>query len=173
MKWKWPFLFLIISSFIVFTISLWDIIFKKHLFLIVVLLYLLLYAIVLILMILRSKILSDDEGYFEVFEKSLNGGLYHFKCPKCSGFFAVKESRYRNKKSVIMTCPDCGSLGRIPSIPPIIIQDIPRKKSGNVIFECLKCGESLKIWAEGTSIYPKLKIYSCPYCGNKKPLQRI
>jgi predicted RNA-binding Zn-ribbon protein involved in translation (DUF1610 family) len=173
MKWKWPFLFLIISSFMVFIFSLWDIIFKKQLLLIVVFLYLTLFAIVFILMILHSRISSDNEDNFEVFEKSLKGGLYHFKCPRCSGFFAVKESRYINKKSVVLTCPDCGSLGRIPSISPIIIQDIPRKKSGNVIFECLMCGENLKIWAEGTSIYPKLKIYSCPYCGNKKPLQRI
>ena len=33
----------------------------------------------------------------EKFEQSLEGRLQHFKCPQCTGVFAVKKSKHNNK----------------------------------------------------------------------------
>jgi hypothetical protein len=50
---------------------------------------------------------------------------------------------------------------------------IPLKKSENVKFKCLYCGESLRIWAEGTEIHQIIQVFSCPFCGIKKPLKKL
>jgi len=73
----------------------------------------------------------------------------------------------------IITCPDCGHLGVIHPKPAKTIGIIPEEKSENVLFKCLYCGESLWIWAEGTELHQKLHVFSCPFCGSKKPLKEF
>ena len=109
----------------------------------------------------------------EEFEKRLEGGLYHFKCPTCKGIFAIKKSKGNNKKPTKMTCPDCGAIGVISSSPCQIEEVIPEKKSVKANFKCNICGEGITIWAEGTDLYKNVNVYSCPFCGEKKPLTRF
>ena len=171
--WRWAFFFVMLSSGIVFLFSIWQILFEKEDFLVVTLLYGSLFLSLLFLFFLHRFSVTATEDIVQTFEKTLQGGLYHFQCPYCHGIFAIKESMYIDKKSVIMTCPDCGHLARIPPMPPVVKAAIPEKKSGNVQFQCQQCGESLKIWAEGATLYPNLQVLSCPFCGSQKPLKRL
>ena len=107
-----------------------------------------------------------------LFERTLHGGLYHFKCPKCNGMFALKESRKNDLRNLKLTCPDCGAIGRISSNPPRTIEKIPTQKSPRVAFFCHQCGERLNIWAEGSSLVKDICVYSCPYCGSNEPMKR-
>lgn len=129
--------------------------------------------ILFILFILLLKKEKITQNSIEEFEKTLKGGLYHFKCPSCNGIFAVKKSKKNNKKTVKMTCPDCGMIGFIPSHPEKIEEEIPEKKSLKANFKCISCGESITIWAEGTELHKKINVYTCPFCGIKKPLKRF
>jgi predicted RNA-binding Zn-ribbon protein involved in translation (DUF1610 family) len=172
-NWRWAFYFVMISSGIIFLFSIWQIIYGKDALHLVLILYSCVFVSILILFLLSHFFAPGRKKRILTFEKTLKGGLYHFQCPHCQGIFAIKESMYVDKKSVLMTCPDCGYLARIPPMPPVIKAAIPQKKSGNVRFQCQQCGESLRIWAEGTTIHPGLKVLSCPFCGSKKPLKRI
>ncbi len=171
--WKWAFFFVIFSSGIVFLFSLWLIINEKQGLHIAYVLYVCLFISTIILFLLHRFSKSSVDNLVRTFEKTLKGGLFHFQCPHCQGIFAVKESMNSDKKAVIMTCPDCGGLARIPQMSRVIKTVIPQKKSENVKFQCQRCGESLKIWAEGANLYPMLKVFSCPFCGSDKPLKRI
>jgi len=172
LNWQWAFFFVMISNGIVFLFSILQIVFDRYYFFILFILYGLLFFSLLSLFLFHRYTFSSED-LVRTFKKTLKGGLYHFKCPHCNGIFAIKESMYIDKKSVIMTCPDCGRLARIPPMPPVIKAVIPTKKSGNVRFQCQRCGESIKVWAEGTMIHPTLKVFSCPFCGNEKPLKRF
>lgn len=173
MKWRWAFYFVMISGSIVFFFIIWQIIHGRDAMPLVIILYGCVFISILILFVLYYLFSPVREKRILTFEKTLKGGLYHFQCPHCHGIFAIKESMYVNKKSVLMTCPDCGYLARILPKTPVIRAAIPQKKSGNIRFQCQQCGESLRIWAEGTTIYPELKVFSCPFCGSKKQLKRI
>ena len=72
-----------------------------------------------------------------------------------------------------MTCPDCGQISTVTPNPFVLEEEIPEKKSPNINFKCRSCGEGLMIWAEGSDLYPNVKVFSCPYCGTFKNLQRI
>ena len=115
-----------------------------------------------------SRLINRD-----LFERSLYGKLLHFRCPVCNGIFAVKESKKNGKKPLILRCPDCGTIGKIQVFHPIIPGDIPLEKSGGINFTCKNCGEKLTIWAEGNDIYPKIEVFSCPFCGAMRPLKKI
>lgn len=136
-----------------------------------------LYSIIIIFLLIiilrvifeRSRIVYSVEE----FEKTLKGGLYHFKCPVCGGFFAIKKSKSNNKKDVKITCPDCGTPGIIPSNPMVIEEKIPEKKSVKANFKCIRCGERITIWAEGTDLFKNITVYTCPFCGIEKPMKKI
>ena len=138
---------------------------------------LLIYAILIILIVTTILYFYSKKPSIpisiEEFEKRLKGGLYHFKCPKCSGIFAIKKSRGNNKKKIMMTCPDCGIVGIIPPNPTSVEEEIPEKKSVKASFKCNKCGEGVTVWAEGTDLYKKVCVYTCPFCGEKEPLKRL
>jgi predicted RNA-binding Zn-ribbon protein involved in translation (DUF1610 family) len=121
----------------------------------------------------RTKIVPVEMDVVEEFEKTLEGGLYHFKCPTCNGYFAIKKSKGDNKKYVKMTCPDCGAMGVIPPKPATIEEIVPEKKSIKANFRCEICNEALTIWAEGTDLYKKLKVYTCPYCGKIESMKKF
>ena len=119
-----------------------------------------------------SKYRGGYEEEIQSFHQTLSGRLFHFKCPSCQGIFAVKESMYNDHGATIITCPDCGDLGRIHASPPRTLALIPQKKSRNVLFKCGHCGERLWVWAEGADLYPNLHVFSCPYCGRDKKLKQ-
>ncbi len=127
----------------------------------------------LILIYIKQNYTKKLIGNIEEFKKTLKGGLNHFKCPNCKGIFAIKRSKNNNKKPIKMTCPDCGILGIIPSNPLCIEEEIPEKKSLKTNFKCLICGEEITIWAEGTDLYNNTQVFSCPFCGTKKPLKKL
>lgn len=129
--------------------------------------------LVVLLIVFGQRKREEALSPIEEFEKSLKGGLYHFKCPTCMGIFAVKKSRSNNKKTVKMNCPDCGAVGYIPSYPAEIEEEIPEKKSIKANFKCTLCGEGVTIWAEGTELFSDVNVYSCPFCGGKEPLERL
>jgi predicted RNA-binding Zn-ribbon protein involved in translation (DUF1610 family) len=167
------FVLLIFLGLLVLFFSILGIILNKDWNMLILTLYILLLfssGILIVLKLYKSKLKTRK---IEDFEKKLKGRLYHFKCPRCKGIFAIKESTDKNKKSVKITCPDCGILGIIPSDPIKIKGDIPEDKSINVIFRCNNCGEGITIWAEGVNLYNNIYVYSCPFCGNEKPLRRI
>ncbi len=126
-------------------------------------------SLVLFLFMYRSSQKQSDP--VALFEKTLQAGLYHFMCRDCGGMFAVKESRKNEIHSLTLTCPYCGSIGRISDQPPLIIDKIPSEKSPKVSFLCTQCGERLNIWAEGSSRSNEISIFSCPYCGINKPMK--
>ena len=106
-------------------------------------------------------------------EKSLTGGLFHYKCPVCGGIFAVKKSRGNDGVVTKMTCPDCGIIGHIQEKPDCVVEEIPEKKSVKANFRCRNCGEGVTIWAEGADLYSDPKVLICPFCKTKDPLQKL
>lgn len=171
--WFFIFIFLLFFSVIVFFLSLWDIIFNKNFLTLNTMLYGILFGLSILFLLFPAIKRKYHRDYISTFKKTLYGRLYHFKCPHCNGFFAIKESMYTTKGKTVITCPDCGRLGRIQPDPPMIIGGIPENKSKNIVFQCLQCGESLKLWAEGSELYPSLRVFSCPFCGENKPLRKI
>jgi predicted RNA-binding Zn-ribbon protein involved in translation (DUF1610 family) len=176
MKWiktRWPFIILIILSILVVFLSIVDIIFDKSWTNFILISYAILIIFFFIMIFLRSQETYIVKTTVEEFEKTLTGGLYHFKCPSCNGIFAIKKSKSNNKKPVKMTCPDCGIIGTIPSSPASVEDEIPEKKSIGVNFRCSNCGEGVTIWAEGTELYSDVDVYSCPFCGKQKTMNRL
>ncbi len=170
---KAPYTILPLLAFWVLVFSLFDVVFNKGWQLVLILLYVLLIILFIVLLLLKANQKLKTYISIEAFEKTLKGGLYHFKCPKCSGIFAVKKTRKNDKKPVKITCPDCGQIGVIPVHPLCIEEDIPEKKSVKANFRCDSCGEGVTIWAEGADLYDNTSVLSCPFCGIEKPLQRF
>lgn len=171
LKWKIGFAITAIASILLFMVSLYDIIYlqRRFFYWFLASIIVVLCSIVLFLYMYRSSRKEMDPVV--LFEKTLHGGLYHFKCSHCGGMFALKESRKNDIRNLTLTCPDCGAVGRISSHPPKIIDRIPSEKSPRVSFVCTKCGERLNIWAEGKPLSDHISIFSCPYCGSKKPMK--
>ena len=169
----WIFILLLFLGLVVLFLSIWDIVFEKEWMGLILVLYGLLIAMVFMFIVLLSLRRVYKEATVEEFEKTLGGRLYHFKCPNCSGFFAVKKSKRNNKKPVKMTCPDCGKIGVILPFPESIEEYIPEKKSVSINFKCKNCEEGITIWAEGSEIYQNVRVYSCPYCGERKTMSRV
>ena len=172
-KWQLAYLVIFILSIMVFLYSIWEIIFQENFLFTSISLYLILIGLASILYYMYSYYLKRTIDPIQIFKKTLEGGLFHFKCPQCNGYFAIKESMRKASGKTVITCPDCGKLGMINPASPIIFDAIPEKKSKDVKFKCAYCGESLKIWAEGTDLYPILKVFYCPFCGKNKPLKKI
>ena len=156
---------------IIFT--LFNIYFNKGWKTFLIISYIILTIFTIIFLSLKLKTTKKLYNNIEEFEKTLKGGLYHFKCPSCKGIFAIKRSKSNDKKSVKMTCPDCGIIGIIPPYPSCIEEVIPEKKSLKANFKCSTCGEGIAIWAEGTDLYNEMQVFSCPFCGIKKQLKKI
>jgi predicted RNA-binding Zn-ribbon protein involved in translation (DUF1610 family) len=166
------FIIIIFGLFILF-FSVYDIIFKKGWILITFILYAVLLVIIIYTIFLKAKKQVVFVDIVEEFEKTLKGGLNHFKCQVCGGIFAVKKSRGDNKKYIKMTCPDCGAIGVIPPIPAQVEEVIPEKKSIKANFKCNLCGEGITVWAEGTDLFKDMYIHSCPFCGEDQTMKRI
>lgn len=100
------------------------------------------------------------------FQKALRGGLYHFCCCRCGGMFAVKRSRYNDRRSFFLLCPICGRKGRtIVGNAFFSVNSIPVEKSSPVRFACRSCGEYVSLWVEGSAPFEDSRLLSCPYCG--------
>ena len=145
---KLPFVAMILLACVVLILSLWDIIYERQWIQGILALYGILAILTIVLLFLRTQKKSTDANAVKEFEKTLEGKLYHFKCPNCNGIFAVKKSKRNNKKPFTLTCPDCGYIGKIPPTP-------------------------ISIWAEGTDLFQDIQIHSCPYCGEKQSMNSI
>ncbi len=171
-----PFVLLLILGFITFIASLVDILLSDIEFLQATLAV---YGIIVFLgiaLVIYQQMKQSSEPYknsVTQFEKSLKGRLHHYKCPNCSGVFAIKKSKRNNKKEMKLTCPDCGAVGVIPPEPDIIRDIIPAKKSSSIRLKCDNCKEWVTIWAEGQDIHNHITIFTCPYCEAQKPLYRF
>ena len=174
-KLFWLIILFILIGFVLLIFSVYDVLNNLGLIFISIPGYIVIIVIFLFLIFrrLRTKIVPVEIDVVEEFEKTLEGGLYHYKCPTCNGFFAIKKSRGDNKKYVKMTCPDCGAIGVIPPNPASVEDFIPEKKSIKANFKCEMCNERLTIWAEGTDLYKKLQVYTCPYCGKIESMKKI
>lgn len=171
---KLLFIIVILLSIVVLFSSLFDIIYEKQWLQIILTLYAILIIFTIVLLFLKpTKKIVESGDIVEEFEKTLEGKLYHFKCPNCNGIFAIKKSKHNNKKPFTLTCPDCGTVGKISSSPPMVVEEIPEQKSENIKFKCKNCGERVSVWAEGTDLFQNIQIYSCPYCGEKQPMKNI
>jgi len=167
------FILLAILGFWVFVFTIYDLLFDKDWEIYLIASYLMLFLLFFIFFFFMYYKKTVTEPSIDEFEKTLKGGLYHFKCPVCGGIFAIKKSRGNNKKRVKMNCPDCGAIGIIPENPVCIEQEIPEKKSIKKNFRCTNCGEGITVWAEGKELYKDVNVYTCPFCGIKKPLDRF
>jgi len=171
---KLLFIVVILLSIVVLFSSLFDIIYERQWLQIILTLYAILIIFIIVLLFLKpTKKIVESGDIVEEFEKTLEGRLYHFKCPNCNGIFAIKKSKRNNKKPFTLTCPDCGTVGKISSSPPVVVEEIPEQKSENIKFKCKNCGERVSVWAEGTDLFQNIQIYSCPYCGEKQPMKNI
>lgn len=171
---KLLFLVIILLSIVVLFSSMFDIVYGKEWLQIILAIYAILIIFTIVLLFLApTKKIAESKDSVEEFEKTLEGKLYHFKCPNCQGIFAIKKSSRNNKKPFTLTCPDCGTIGKISSSPPVVIEEIPKQKSENIKFKCKNCGEKVSIWAEGTDLVQDIQIYSCPYCGEKQSMKNI
>jgi len=171
---KLLFIFIIILSIIVLFSSIYDIFYDKEWLQIILAIYaVLLIFTILLLFLKQAPKTTETQGVVEEFEKTLEGKLHHFKCPNCEGIFAMKKSKANNKNPFSLTCPDCGTVGRITSSPDMIIEEIPDQKSENIKFKCKSCGEWISLWAEGSKLIQNVQIYSCPYCGKQHSMKNI
>ena len=110
MKWiksSWPFVIIVIIGLCILIFSIYDITNAKDWMIRTFAAWGLLIVITIVVIFFRLKKEEAPAITVEEFEKTLKGGLYHFKCPTCSGIFAIKKSKSNNKKYVKMTCPDC------------------------------------------------------------------
>jgi len=168
------YMLVLLLGFWVMFFSIWDVLFNKGWGLIIGIGYLLLIVFCFLIIYIRYYTnFTKTEEVIEEFEKTLEGGLFHYKCPTCEGLFAIKKSRRNDKKPVKMTCPDCGMVGIIPTYGKTVEEEIPEKKSVGVNFKCNSCGEGVTIWAEGSELYSNICMYSCPYCGEQQTMNRI
>ena len=167
-----PFVILILLNFWLLVFTIWDIIFDKGWKIVIISSYALLITLIFILIYFRSTKLKVIEDSIQEFEKTLEGGLYHFRCPSCKGFFAVKKSKGNNNKPLKMTCPDCGLVASIPVKPLLEEDEIPEKKSIGVTFKCESCNEGITIWAEGSELYQNMHVYCCPFCGKEGTMNK-
>ncbi len=165
--------FIVIIGLFLTIFGLLDIIFGTGLILITFIFYILLFIYTIYFIFLRKKKEEVLVSPFEEFEKSLTGELFHFKCPICNGFFAIKKSKSDNKKNIRMSCPDCGTIGVIPPNPAFVEEEIPEKKSIKANFKCNICGEGVSIWAEGKDLINNTKVFSCPFCGKTNTMTRF
>jgi len=169
-----PYIVIIISAFWITIFSIIDTILDKdwtNYILASLTLLLILSIILLVMSYLKTFNLPVN---YEEFQKTLKGGLYHYKCPECKGYFAIKKSKKNNNKIVKMNCPDCGKIGFIiPRSEKFVEEEIPEKKSIGLNYRCLQCGEGITIWAEGSDLHPKIKVFTCPFCGSDKNLKQI
>jgi len=169
-----PFFILIVLGFWVMVLSFGGVLFNKEWIASVLALYALLIILVVLLIVLRSTKALVVPETVEEFEKSLKGELFHFKCPSCDGFFAVKKSKHNNKKVFRMNCPDCGLLGVIPPYSTDVLEEeIPEKKSVGLNFRCSCCGEGITVWSEGVQLHSDINVYTCPFCGVEQNLKRV
>lgn len=166
-----PYLVIILFACLVLFFSFWDILYTEDWVLRVSVLYGILIVLILMTTVSQSrKKTTQVSPTVQEFEKTLEGQLHHFKCQNCNGIFAIKKSKHNNKKTFVLTCPDCGHMGTISSSPEIVVEQIPEKKSMSKTFRCQQCGEWVSIWAEGTELHPDIHIDSCPYCGAKQTM---
>jgi predicted RNA-binding Zn-ribbon protein involved in translation (DUF1610 family) len=165
-----PFVAIIILAFVVFLFSLWDIVYNEQWLERIIALYGILVILTVLFLVSKEKKKPVVKKTVDEFEKSLKGKLHHFKCPLCDGIFAIKKSKQNNKKSFTLTCPDCGTIGTVPSKPSRVLEEIPEKKSVHKNFKCEHCGEWITVWAEGVDIVTDVHVYSCPYCGTKQDM---
>jgi len=173
-KSKGPFIILIILSIWVLFFSVWDILSDKGWFNVIVASFILILILTAVFLILRFMKTFDVVETFEEFEKTLHGGLFHFKCPVCYGFFAIKKSKENNDKYVKMNCPDCGALGIIPPHSDNALEEeIPEKKSVGKNFRCSFCLEGITIWAEGAELKENIVVYTCPFCGTENSMNPV
>ncbi len=171
LKYKIGFVITAIASVLLFIISVYDILslqerFRYWLFASIALVVM---SLLIFLNMNRSSRKQMDPVV--LFKKTLQGGLYHYQCSCCNGIFALKESRKNDSRDLTLNCPGCGAVGRISSQSPKMIERIPTEKSPRVSFICTICGERLNIWAEGKPLIDNISIFSCPYCGSKKPMK--
>ena len=174
MKWfkeSGVFIILIVLGFWLTILSIFDVMYDKQWIFFILPVYALIVIFAFYLLFLRKK---KQEIYAEPVEEFVEttAVLHHFKCPTCSGFFAIKKSK-SNNKYIEMTCPDCGAIGVIPPNPECIEEEIPQKKSMKTYFKCGLCGEGLTVWAEGTDLYKQLQVYTCPYCGKVDTMSKV
>jgi len=173
-KNKLPYFLIFFIACVLLFISLWSIVYENQWFQNILAFYGILIILVAVLLFFSLKKKTTDIVHaIKEFEKTLQGKLHHFKCPMCNGIFAIKKSKRNNKKSFILTCPDCGNIGKISRTPKSVIEKIPKRKSSKKNFKCKNCGEFVSIWAEGTEIFHEMKINSCPYCGNEQSMSVI
>ena len=177
MKNKWirsqsPYVLLIILGLFTLFFAFWSIISREDWVIPIIGLFALWIFLTLILIIYNFNKKHEIQSV-EEFEKTLQGKLMHFKCPHCNGVFALKKTKDVNKKGFRMNCPDCGQISIINPNPKKIVEKIPDKKSEHLSFQCLNCGEGVTVWAEGTEIYPRVRLFSCPYCGKKQSMNIV
>ena len=170
-KNKFFYLLMCISALIIFIVSIWSIIYEDQWIQGIIALYgILVIIMIIIVFYFLDKNKLETKSSIQEFEKTLEGKLHHFKCPKCNGIFAIKKSKRENRKAFSLTCPDCGNIGVISNTPTKIEGEIPDEKSKKTKFTCNKCGEFISIWAEGTNLHNNIKILTCPYCGTEKSM---
>lgn len=168
-----PFLGVILFAFVVLVFSIWDILSDEQWLERIIALYAILIILCILFLVSRTKRQPIVHKTVDEFEKSLKGRLQHFKCPSCGGIFAIKKSKQNNKKPFMLTCPDCGMTGNVPSKPVRVLEEIPERKSVHKRFICEHCGEWMMVWAEGAELVSDVRVYSCPYCGTKHDLNAV
>ncbi|MEF8847600.1 MAG: hypothetical protein V5A68_00500 [Candidatus Thermoplasmatota archaeon] len=173
MEKKWIFKAIILLATILFLLTIVDIMLQRNWTQEIIAAYFLILFTTIILIYLKSRAFSLKKSV-KNFEKTLKGGLYHFKCPICKGIFALKETDDSNKKIFTMNCPKCGTKGLVNPFKRIYLKDeIPEKKSRGLKFRCRNCGEGITVWAEGSDINKNVSLFSCPFCGKKETLKKI
>jgi len=167
------FTLILIIGLVVLIFSIYDIMLDKGLVIAVFVAYAILIALTVYLLIMRLRKGEVKINNVAEFEKKLEGGLFHFKCPTCEGIFAIKKSKRNDEKPIKMTCPDCGAIGVVTANPVSIFGDIPEKKSIKANFKCISCREGITVWAEGTDLYQNINVFSCPFCGQHQTMDRV
>ncbi len=171
LKYKVGFALTAISSILLCIISIYDIVSLQERFRYWLLASIALVIVSILIFIYMYRSSRKQMDPVILFKKTLQGGLYHYQCSICKGIFALKESRKNDSRDLTLSCPGCGAIGRISSKSPKMVEQIPTEKSPRISFICTICGERLNIWAEGKPLIDNISIFSCPYCGSKKPMK--
>lgn len=165
----------IVFSSLLLVLSLIDIVFFSSSFFISVFVsYGFVVVLLSFLVVSLSLIPAKKNMGLSQFQKALRGGLYHFCCCRCGGMFAVKRSRYNDRRSFFLSCPVCGRQGRtIVGNAFFSVDSIPVDKSAPFRFACKSCGEYVSLWVEGSVPSKQNELLSCPYCGEFDSMMSI
>jgi predicted RNA-binding Zn-ribbon protein involved in translation (DUF1610 family) len=113
-QYRWSLVLIILLAFVVFFVSLWDIVSAEEWMQGI----LAVESILLILMVFLVYLILTQKSSLKPMMKNSDMHLVvkRFQCPNCAHIIQVKKSEDEASQVFQLTCPDCGFSGKVSGI---------------------------------------------------------